>query len=65
MNAHTEDKLVEQFAHAGSRSSPGLSQRERRAAGQTVSVVQNLRRTRDLMLPRLPSGRVNLGEDNG
>jgi type I restriction enzyme S subunit len=27
--------------------------------------IQNLRRTRDLLLPRLLSGRVNLGENNG
>jgi hypothetical protein len=48
--AYTEDQLVEQraiglFAEFG---------------WQTVSAIQNLRRTRDLVLPRLLSGQIEL-----
>ena len=49
-HAYTEDQLVEQpaiglFAELG---------------WQTVSAIQNLRRTRDLLLPRLLSGQIEV-----
>jgi hypothetical protein len=49
-HAYTEDQLVEQPA-TGLFTELGW---------QTVSAVVNLRRTRDLLLPRLLSGQVKL-----
>jgi hypothetical protein len=51
-HADTEGQLVEQPA-IGLFAELGISQ------------IQNLRRTRDLLLPRLLSGQVNLGGNNG
>jgi hypothetical protein len=49
-HAYTEDRLVEQPS-IGLFAALGWT---------TVSALQNLRRTRDLLLPRLLSGQVNL-----
>ena len=53
-HAYTEDQLVEQPA-IGLFAELGWT---------TVSGLQNLRRTRDLLLPRLLSGQVELKTGN-
>ena len=42
-----------------------LEKRRRAAADQFQSISQNLRRTRDMLLPHLLSGQVILGGNNG
>jgi hypothetical protein len=73
-HAYTEDQLVEQPAKAGGPPSPRPSPSGRRSdelfaelGWDTVSGLQNLRRTRDPAaagLPRLLSGQVEVSESN-